>query len=77
MEPALHPMYGVPEDILPKLTERFYRADKSRGRSGDTGHGLGLSIVKELVEKYHGSLELENAPHAGLKGMVRIPFVRK
>lgn len=68
---------GVPESELPKLTERFYRVDRSRGRSGDSGHGLGLSIVNELVEKYHGSLELENGIEKGLVVTIQLPLVRR
>lgn len=67
---------GAPEGELVRLTERFYRVDKARGRNGDGGHGLGLSIVRELLEKHHGSLELENAPEGGLLVTLQIPFAR-
>ncbi len=61
---------GIPESDLPHVTERFYRVDRARGRGG---HGLGLSIVRELLEARHGTLDLVNhAPH-GLKVTIQLP----
>ena len=61
---------GIPESDLPHVTERFYRVDRARGRGG---HGLGLSIVRELLEARHGTLDLANhAPH-GLKVTIQLP----
>jgi two-component system, OmpR family, phosphate regulon sensor histidine kinase PhoR len=61
---------GIPEADLPHVTERFYRVDRARGRGG---HGLGLAIVRELVETRHGVLALSNrAPH-GLQVSVQLP----
>ena len=64
---------GVPPKKLPRLTERFYRVDRSRER-GKGGHGLGLSIVKELAEWHGGQLELANRPEGGLEVRVQLPF---
>ena len=56
---------GVPAESLPHLFERFYRVEKSRSR--DTGGmGLGLSIVKELVERQGWRITAEDA-HPGLR----------
>lgn len=49
---------GVPASELPKLTQRFYRLDKSRHLPGN---GLGLSIVAAIAALHGGSLEIEDA----------------
>ncbi len=51
---------GVTEAELAALTERGHRLDESR-----PGHGLGLAIVNEIVELYHGSLQLDRSPELG------------
>lgn len=51
---------GVTEAELTALTERGHRLDESR-----PGHGLGLAIVKEIVELYHGTLQLDRSPELG------------
>lgn len=50
---------GVPEDSLPRLTERFFRVDNGRSRS-EGGVGLGLAIVKHVVGRHDGELLLES-----------------
>jgi len=67
---------GIPERNLPKVTERFYRLDKARGRHSGN-HGLGLAIVKELVELYEGSLSLSNISPHGLRVEFSLPGTTK
>ena len=55
---------GISEEHIPKLTDRFYRVDKSRSKR-DGSSGLGLSIVKSLLDKYDGKLEISSSPGKG------------
>lgn len=54
----------IPEEKLPKLFERFYRADTSRTNSGRNGYGLGLSIAKKIIEVHHGELTVSSSDEA-------------
>lgn len=61
---------GVPEEELDNITRRFYRLEKHR--RVENGNGLGLSMVKAIVEAHQGKLIFEN--DVGLKAMVRLPL---
>ncbi|SDN17779.1 sensor histidine kinase [Alkalicoccus daliensis] len=66
---------GIPEDELPLIWERFYRADKSRTSSAG-GSGLGLPITKQIVEAHHGKVAAVNK-ESGAVFIIRLPLVRK
>ncbi|XHM96050.1 ATP-binding protein [Peterkaempfera sp. SMS 1(5)a] len=51
---------GIPEDVLPHVFDRFYKADKGRARS--EGSGLGLSIAMENARIHGGTITVANAP---------------
>ncbi len=55
---------GIDPVHLPRLTERFYRVDKSRSRESG-GTGLGLAIVKHVLQRYGASLRIESEPGRG------------
>jgi len=55
---------GIPEQHLPRLTERFYRASTSRSRESG-GTGLGLAIVKHVLMTHQGRLEVESVVGQG------------
>jgi signal transduction histidine kinase len=52
---------GIPAEDLPHIFERFYRVDKSRSAAGG-GAGIGLAVVKSLVEQMGGAVEAESEP---------------
>lgn len=55
---------GIEAQHLPRLTERFYRVDRSRSRETG-GTGLGLSIVKHVLTRHQARLEIQSAPGKG------------
>lgn len=65
---------GIPEKDLPHLFDRFYRPDVSRSRASG-GSGLGLSIVKGLVEKHGGSIVVNSVQGEGTSFRILLPRV--
>ena len=63
---------GIPSDAIPHLFDRFFRVDKARSRKSG-GSGLGLSIVKSMVEKNYGTIDVESIPDKGSTFTVRFP----
>ena len=64
---------GIPEEDLPYIFDRFYRVDKSRNRERG-GSGLGLSIVRDTVEKNGGEVEARVNSAGGMDFIVRLPL---
>lgn len=66
---------GIASEHLSRLTERFYRVDRSRSR--DTGGtGLGLAIVKHIANRHQAQLIIESTPGKGSTFMMRFPKER-
>ncbi len=64
---------GIPQEELPFIFERFYRADSSRNR--DTGGaGIGLSIVKAHVEALNGNIAVKSEPNVQTKFIITLPI---
>ncbi|MDL2211371.1 HAMP domain-containing histidine kinase [Erysipelotrichaceae bacterium OttesenSCG-928-M19] len=64
---------GIAPEELDSIFERFYRIDKSRNR--DTGgYGLGLSIVKSLLKKVDGTIEVASTTNQGSTFTITLPF---
>lgn len=62
---------GIPAEALPRVFERFYRADASRNRRSG-GFGLGLSVAKWIAERHQASIEVESKEGEGSVFQVRI-----
>lgn len=61
---------GVPEEALPHVFDRFYRADEARALPGS---GLGLAIVKQVAERHGGDVCLTNTDDGGAVSLLRLP----
>jgi two-component system phosphate regulon sensor histidine kinase PhoR len=65
---------GIAPEHLPRLTERFYRVDVKESRA-QGGTGLGLALVKHILNRHRGRLTIESAPGAGASFTIHLPTV--
>lgn len=65
---------GVPDDALPHVFDRFFRADEARAMPGS---GLGLAIVKQVVDGLGGTIELHNRADGGAIATMTLPIVER
>ncbi|HEY3596368.1 MAG TPA: phosphate regulon sensor histidine kinase PhoR [Paraburkholderia sp.] len=66
---------GIPAADIPRLTERFYRVDRSRSRNTG-GTGLGLAIVKHVLQRHEAQLEVKSEEGRGSTFTARFPVFR-
>jgi two-component system phosphate regulon sensor histidine kinase PhoR len=65
---------GIAPEHLPRLTERFYRVDVTESRA-QGGTGLGLALVKHILNRHRGRLSIESKAGAGATFAVHLPAV--
>lgn len=65
---------GIAPEHIPRLTERFYRVDPGRSRAVG-GTGLGLSLVKHIVDRHRGHLGIASEPGRGTRVSILLPVV--
>lgn len=63
----------IPPDDVPRVFDRFYQVDRARTRAGHSG--LGLSIVRELVQAHGGEISVQSTREAGTVFTVRLPGI--
>ena len=66
---------GIDPVHIPRLTERFYRVDRSRSRETG-GTGLGLAIVKHVLQRHGATLDIQSVPGKGATFSVHLPAQR-
>jgi two-component system, OmpR family, phosphate regulon sensor histidine kinase PhoR len=66
---------GIAPEHLPRLTERFYRVNIGESRA-QGGTGLGLALVKHILNRHRGHLAIESTPGAGASFTARLPLAR-
>jgi two-component system, OmpR family, phosphate regulon sensor histidine kinase PhoR len=64
---------GIAPEHVPRLTERFYRVDVRESRA-QGGTGLGLALVKHILNRHHGRLLIESIPGAGATFTIYLPL---
>jgi two-component system sensor histidine kinase ArlS len=67
---------GISKEHLEKIFDRFYRVDKSRSRETG-GSGLGLSITKNIIEKFDGEITVESENNKGTTFIIQFPIKTK
>jgi two-component system phosphate regulon sensor histidine kinase PhoR len=64
---------GIAPEHLPRLTERFYRVDVADSRA-QGGTGLGLALVKHVLNRHGGRLTVESVPGQGATFTIHLPL---
>ena len=67
---------GIPRNALNKIWERFYKTDVSRGKD-KRGSGLGLSIVKEIIQAHNENINVISTEGVGTEFIFTLPLSKK
>jgi two-component system phosphate regulon sensor histidine kinase PhoR len=67
---------GIAAEHIPRLTERFYRVDVTQSRA-EGGTGLGLALVKHILNRHRGRLSIESGAGQGATFTVRLPLIHR
>lgn len=67
---------GISQEKLPFIFDRFYQVDNSSIRQGE-GTGLGLALVKELIQLMNGTIRAESEPEKGTRFIIQLPISNK
>lgn len=63
---------GIDKKDLPHIFERFYQADTARSKQNRSGHGLGLSIAVQIIEKLNGTIKVSSKPKKGSRFTIQL-----
>ncbi|MBL7005834.1 MAG: PAS domain-containing protein [Spirochaetia bacterium] len=66
--------FGIPDELIPRIFERFFRVDTGRSRARG-GTGLGLSIVRHIAKKHNGSVHVESVEGSGSTFTLVLPIL--
>jgi len=64
---------GIDKKDIPRIFDKFYRSESDKGRK-ITGSGIGLTLVKEIVNSHHGEIIVQSEPGRGSTFTIRIPI---
>jgi two-component system sensor histidine kinase CiaH len=65
---------GIADEDLPRIFDRFYRADSSRSKTKTGGYGLGLAIAKQIAATHEGDIKVKSQPEKGTTFTVILPI---
>jgi two-component system, OmpR family, sensor histidine kinase CiaH len=66
---------GIAAADLPRIFDRFYRADQSRGKQKTDGYGIGLALAKKIIEQYGGDISASSIEGSGATFTFTVPLV--